>query len=174
MTGTAPLSACSSHDQHSSSVDGGGGGGGEIGRERLGVSGVSNMGGVGSVCLGRENDGHSFLARLGAADIAASRRRGEMWRRGTLAESGGGDGTVSGSAGDRRVMLATYSDCAGVGSGHGNEESRVNGVRLGKVRAAWCRRDWAETRRTWGVETRQLLTGKHCQHDSVCKLENRE
>ena len=96
-----------------------GGGGGETGCQRLGVSDVSNVGGVGSAGLGHENDGHRFLARLEAAGIAASRRRVEMCRRDSageelttrkgagacVAETGGRDGTVGGSAGERSHVL---------------------------------------------------------------------
>ena len=106
-------------------------------RERLGVSGVSNVGGVGSAGLGRENDGHRFLARLGAAGIAASRRRGEMSRRdgagvGLTTRKGkrvcaaglsGGYGMGGGSVDKEETMSAAYPGCAGVGSGHCDEES---------------------------------------------------
>jgi len=39
------------------------------------------------------------------------------------AELGGGDGTGGRTVGKRRVMLATYSGCSGVGSGHGTGEN---------------------------------------------------
>ena len=49
--------------------------------KRLDVGGMSNMGNVASVDLGRENEGHRFLARFETAGIAACRRRGPMVRR---------------------------------------------------------------------------------------------
>jgi len=115
-------------------VDGGGGGSGETECERLGVGGMSNVSGVGSVGLVCENKGHKFLARFEAAGIAARRRRGEMlrkdggeeltMRKGTCtcaAELGGRDSMGGGSVDKGRVMSATYSGCTGIGSG--NKES---------------------------------------------------
>ena len=98
---------------------------------------MSNISSVSSVGLGRENDGHRFVARLEVADIAASKSRGLMLRRGgageelttrkgacvCAAELGDGDGMDGGLVNKGRVMPAAYSGCAGVGSGHGNGES---------------------------------------------------
>src|SRR6266850_2808898 len=105
--------------------------------ERLGVGSMSNISSVSSVGLGCENDGHRFVARLEVADIAASKSRGLMLRRGgageelttrkgacvCAAELGDGDGMDGGLVNKGRVMPAAYSGCAGVGSGHGNGES---------------------------------------------------
>ena len=107
--------------------------------KRLGVGGVlnvSSVGGVGGVGLVHENKGHKFLARLEAAGNVASRSQGEMLRRegageelttrkearACAAELGGGDGTGGRTVGERRVMSAAYSGCAGIGSGCGNGE----------------------------------------------------
>jgi len=94
-------------------------------------------GGVGGADLGRENEGHRFLARLEAAGIAASRSRGSMVRRdgggeelttrkgarACAAESDGGDGTDGRTVDEGEAISAVYSGCVGVRSGRGNGEN---------------------------------------------------
>ena len=55
----------------------------------------------------------------GTLGVGLTTRKG-MWA--CVAESVGGDSTDSRSVDDGGAMSAAYSGCAGVGSGHGNEE----------------------------------------------------
>ena len=115
-------------------------------RERHGVSGVSSVGGVGSAGLGRENEGHRFLARFEAAGIAARRSRGSMLRRDgvrdELTKRKGARARQSwvaetAWAADRwtRMTSAAYSGCAGVGGRRGDRDVDVSGksTRTGRV-----------------------------------------
>ena len=60
------------------------------------------------------------MLRRDGAGVGLTARKGT---RACAAESGGGDGTGGRTVDEGRVMSATYSGCAGVGSGRGNGES---------------------------------------------------